>query len=111
MFDIIDLIAKNINYNTDLGLTSEINYALKRQENIREYKLEQVEGKKYKITIRLQKYNNNEARSIFKSLVNFLEYNEGTFYAFKEQQEYIECLFLSTTENKIGFFCQVIFTR
>jgi hypothetical protein len=105
---LISQVAKQINCGLDLGIKVEIKEALRRQENVKEFKVEE-EDQKYKITIKLKDYNSREARKVFKSLVNFIEYTGLTFYVSEVHEETTEYLLVSSMENMTGYLCRVIF--
>jgi|GEM_PF-3219333 len=107
---IINELAKKINYNTDPGITIEITDCLKCEDNISEYNIEFLEDKRYKINITLEKYNIQEAKKVFTSLLHFIEYSAATFYVRTKSDKFVEYLLLSSMEDGTGFFCQIIFT-
>ncbi|KNB73159.1 hypothetical protein [Brevibacillus reuszeri] len=100
-------IAKSINCEYEIGIWSETTDFLERQKNISFFEIKYNEGH-FQLNIKLSNFNLNEVKSIFTSLVRFLEYN-STLYVREDKDSSIEYYFLSSMLNKKGFLFHVIF--
>lgn len=107
MLNIILQLAGQLRLRTDLGLKHEIGHNLETQSNIEEFKIEENE-EKYKIKIKLKAYSLIEAKKVFNSLVRFIQHN-ATFYAYEQDENTVNYVLISASEDKIGFSCEITF--
>lgn len=104
-------IMNEIDYKVETGLNIEIKDFFRGTENVSEYKLEILEGKKYRILVKLREYNLQEVKRIFSAFLHFVEYSNMSFYVRREKDEGIEYLVLSARADRVGFYCQLLFLK
>ena len=104
-------IVKKIPHGVDVGVSIEIKDFFRGNENVSEYALEVIEGKKYRVFVRLKQYSVQEVKKVFSAFLNFVEYSGASFYIRKIKTECIEYLLFSIDNNNHGFYCQVLFLQ
>lgn len=100
-------LAKKVNCEYEIGIWSETNDFLERQEDILSYKLG-YEEKKFILKIKLREFNLIEIKILFHSLITFLEYSSA-IYCREEKDGLVEYYFLSSLPDKKAFLLNIIF--
>lgn len=100
-------LSENLNLEYELGIWSEVTDFLERQEGIVDSSIKYSEGQ-YNVEITLKEFSLNSAKTIFASLVRFIEY-KSTFYIREDKVKSFEYYLLSSTDNKKSFLLRVVF--
>lgn len=106
---IFEQITEKISYGTDIGVSIEIKDFFRGCEDVDDFTLEVLEGKRYKISVKLKTYGIQEVTDVFLNFLHFIEYSAATFYTRKVNIDYIEYLLFSVNDDNHGFYCQVLF--
>ena len=104
--NIID-ICNTLNCEYEIGIWSETEDFLERQINVIGFDFK-YEGNMFLLKVKLRDYNFNEAKSLFHSLVRFIEYS-STFYTREEKDDNVEYYLLSSLPSKKAFLFNIVF--
>jgi hypothetical protein len=99
-------LSKTLNTEYEIGVWSEVTDFLDRQDII-ESSVKYNEGQ-YNIMIKLKEFNLNGAKTVFSSLVRFIEY-KSTFYVREDKVNSFEYYLLSSTDSKKAFLFHIVF--
>lgn len=104
--DILLELSRNLDTEYEIGIWSETRDLLERQDNITDFSINYDEGQ-YNIVIELKEFDLHEAKSVFTSLVQFIEYN-STFYVRENKKDSFIYYLLSSMDNKKAFLCYIV---
>ncbi|EIS8276665.1 hypothetical protein L0388_000416 [Listeria monocytogenes] len=110
--DIFNL-AESLNCEYEIGLWSEINSFFEYQEDsISSFDLKfQKEGKVinnyYSLDVNMKNFSYQAAQSLFRQLVQFIEYQSATIYTQEKSAADITIYLLSATSENKGFLMQL----
>ncbi|AIQ14923.1 hypothetical protein [Paenibacillus durus] len=99
-------LSKKLNTEYEIGIWSETTDFFERQDIVNS-SVKYSEGQ-YNIVIKLKEFNLSAAKTIFASLVRFIEY-KSTFYVREDTESSFEYYLLSSTDNKKAFLFHVVF--
>lgn len=105
--DVLIELSKTLNTEYEIGIWSETTDFFERQDNIENSSVKYNEGQ-YNIVIKLKEFNLNAAKTIFGSLVRFVEY-KSTFYVREDKENSFEFYLLSSTDSKKAFLFHILF--
>lgn len=100
-------LAKTLDCEYEIGIWSEATDFIERQENVCDFTVTYRDGL-YQITIELAEFGFAEVKSLFSSLVSFLEYT-STIYTREDSSDSIGYYLLSSTKDQKAFLCQILF--
>ncbi|AWV32377.1 hypothetical protein [Paenibacillus odorifer] len=104
--DVLLELSKNLNAEYEIGIWSETTDFFERQDNIADFSVKYDDGQ-YNIVIKLKEFNLNAAKTIFASLVRFIEY-KSTFYVREDKKDSFVYYLLSSTDSKKAFLFYVV---
>ncbi|MBH5318325.1 hypothetical protein I6N90_10945 [Paenibacillus sp. GSMTC-2017] len=105
LFKISDLL----DCKYEVGIWSEANNFLQRQEIISEFTLEFNKDEEiYIVSIMLSEYSLKNVKDIFYSFVRFIEY-DSTFYIKEDSERTTKYSFVSATKDRQAFLFQITF--
>ncbi|ODP28236.1 hypothetical protein PTI45_02226 [Paenibacillus nuruki] len=99
-------LSKNLNIEYEIGIWSETTDFLERQDNIVDFSVDYEQGH-FNIVIELKEFDLPGAKSIFASLVQFIEY-KSTFYVREDKKDSCVYHLLSSMDNKKAFLCYIV---
>lgn len=105
--DVLLKLSESLNIEYEIGIWSETTDFLERQDNIADYSVKYNDGQ-YNIVIKLKEFNLNASRTIFATLVRFIEY-KSTFYVREDKKDSFVYYLLSSTDNKKAFLFYIVF--
>ncbi|GAA0134688.1 hypothetical protein YSY43_15280 [Paenibacillus sp. YSY-4.3] len=105
--DVLLKLSESLNIEYEIGIWSETTDLLERQDNIADYSVKYNDGQ-YNIVIKLKEFNLNASRTIFATLVRFIEY-KSTFYVREDKKDSFVYYLLSSTDNKKAFLFYIVF--
>ncbi|MCM3702094.1 hypothetical protein [Paenibacillus macerans] len=107
--DVLLELSKTLNTACEKGIWLEATFFMTWQENVEDFSVAyDAEEGQYKIVIKLKEFSLQAVKTIFASLVKFIEY-KSTFYVREDKNDSFEYYLLSSTDSKEGFFFHVIF--
>ncbi|MUG46443.1 hypothetical protein [Paenibacillus woosongensis] len=105
--DVLLELSKDLNTEYEIGIWSETTDFFERQDNIVDSSIN-YNDKQYNIVIKLKEFNLNAVKTIFASLVRFIEYN-STFYVREDKKDSFVYYLLSSTDSKKAFLFYIVF--
>lgn len=105
----IEKILGNIKLITESGISMDIAELLKEQNDILHYNIAK-ENEGFIIDIKLTKFNSDEVKLIFFSIINFIQYSYFTYYQTNAGPDNIHYDFVTGNNYNIGFYCKFNFT-
>ncbi|RRJ66780.1 hypothetical protein EHV15_30500 [Paenibacillus oralis] len=100
--DVLLELSKTLNTECEKGIWIEAKFFMTWQENIEDSSvMYNAEEGQYKIVIKLKEFSLQEAKTIFASLVKFIEY-KSTFYVREDKEDSFEYYLLSSMDSKQG---------
>lgn len=105
--DVLLELSKNLKTEYEIGIWSETTDFFERQDNIADFSIRYDENQ-FNIVINLKEFSLNATKTIFASLVRFVEY-KSTFYVREDKESSIEFYLLSSTDNKKAFLFHIVF--
>lgn len=82
---------------------------LKERNDISQYNIAK-ENEGFIIDIKLTKFNSDEVKVIFFSIINFIQYSYFTYYQTNTGPDNIHYDFVTGNNYNIGFYCKFNFT-
>ncbi|WP_159888728.1 hypothetical protein [Paenibacillus puerhi] len=105
--DVLLELSKTLNTEYEIGVWSETTDFFERQDNIADFSVKFNENQ-FNIVIKLKEFSLNATKTMFASLVRFVEY-KSTFYVREDKESSIEYYLLSSTDNKKAFLFHIVF--
>lgn len=103
-------IKDKVNYGTELGLNFDIQHFFVDCEDVNTADISIIDGKSYKVSVKLKEFNMYEAKKVFTGFLHFIEYPAASFYIRSIREEFIGYTLLSFDQDMIGFYCEIEFT-
>ncbi|MFD0717032.1 hypothetical protein [Paenibacillus sp. GCM10027626] len=105
--DILLELSKTLSTEYEIGIWSETTDFFERQATIADSSIKYNEGQ-YNIVVKLKEFNLTAAKTVFASLVRFIEY-KSTFYVREDKEDSFEYYLLSATDSKKAFLFHIVF--
>jgi hypothetical protein len=113
---VFDYLLENISMETNLGITSELNFILNKfseEKEISKYNIEIQEFGdyfKHNITIKLEQYTEDKAITLFHQFLCFINTNSLNYYSIECFENSIRYKYIMAFEDKgYGYFLSVTF--
>ncbi|MEW4370070.1 hypothetical protein [Paenibacillus kandeliae] len=103
-----ELIEK-VDYDLIPGLSSEMRDCLAYEDKVLDFQIATSKDKVYHLHVKLHEYTLSNAKSVFSSLLQFIQYN-STFYIRRDTEHNTEYLLLSQQDDNLAFYCKILFT-
>jgi hypothetical protein len=105
--DVLLELAKKLNTKYEIGIWSESMDFFERQDNVADFSVK-YNDKQFDVAIKLKEFSRNATKTVFTSLVRFIEY-KSTFYVREDKENSVEYYLLSSTDNNKAFLFHIIF--
>ncbi|GKS09251.1 hypothetical protein YDYSY3_02510 [Paenibacillus chitinolyticus] len=99
-------MSKTLNTEYEIGIWLETRDFLERQD-LTTFSIKYTDGQ-YNLVIKLKKFSLDAAKTIFISLVRFIEYR-STFYVREDTRDAIQYFLLSSMDSKKAFLFHIVF--
>ncbi|MGG4555184.1 hypothetical protein MKX50_03685 [Paenibacillus sp. FSL W8-0186] len=101
-------LVKELDHDIIPGLSSEIRDCLNYNDKVLDCKVDISEDKVYCVSVRMHDYTLPNIKSVFSSLVQFIQYT-STFYVRNDTEHNTEYLLLSQSKGNLTFYCKIVF--
>ncbi len=105
----IEKILANMKLITESGISTDIAEFLKERNDISYYNIKK-ENEEFIIDIKLIKFNSDEVKVIFSSIIVFIQYSYFTYYQTNTGPDKIHYEFVTGNDYNVGFHCKFNFT-
>lgn len=101
-------LVNEVDYDIIPGLSSEIRDCLDYDAKVLDCQIDILEDKVYCVNVRMHEYTLPNIKSVFSSLVQFIQYT-STFYIRNDTEHNTEYLLLSQSKRDLTFYCKIVF--
>ncbi|QKE76074.1 hypothetical protein HPK19_25040 (plasmid) [Arthrobacter citreus] len=100
-------LSKDVNLEYEQGIAIEIVDFFEDEDKVVDTYTKDYKENIYYVNVKMKNFDFQNARKLFSSLVNFIEYSNATFYVCERNFESVQYTLLSKMNSSKGFLIEV----